>query len=178
MMVSPVDPVRPAECRAAAEGGGELLRPPDPPHPLSTGCGQYRIAPGARPRRVRRDARGDLVGEVLVVPVGRGVPAAAGTGGDLEGRRPDPQEAATPAEFVAVMRRYRAWVGSPSYAQMQFYCGGVCSAAGFRAALTDCRLPCLPLLSAFITACGGGEAEYRRWVAAWQRLNGPSFLTG
>src|SRR5690606_41940467 len=113
MMVSPVDPVRPAECRAAAEGGGELLRPPDPPHPLSTGCGQYRIAPGARPRRVRRDARGDLVGEVLVVPVGRGVPAGAGAGGDREGRRPDPQEAGAAAEVGAAKRPYRAWGGLP-----------------------------------------------------------------
>ncbi|WP_232306663.1 hypothetical protein [Thermobifida cellulosilytica] len=94
-------------------------------------------------------------------------------------QKPDPRRAATPAAFVAAMRHYRLWAGAPSYLEMEYNCGGVCSASRFRLALNSDRLPRLTVLSAFVVACGGDEAEYQRWASAWRRIradhrNGPS----
>ncbi|UOE21878.1 hypothetical protein NI17_005880 [Thermobifida halotolerans] len=100
--------------------------------------------------------------------MGKRLPAGA----DLfdPGHRPDPARATTPAAFVAAMRHYRVWAGEPSYRRMEYNCGGVCSASRFHAALSSDRLPRLTVLSAFVVACGGDEAEYQRWAAAWRRI--------
>ncbi|MEY9214769.1 hypothetical protein NI17_018160 [Thermobifida halotolerans] len=162
-------------------GPNSSMRRPAPPT-------VYRIAPDAHPRRVRRGPDGVLYGEVPLVPDTDGETGRHDRDGrqqgkpdrpprlravpDLDGHdnRPDPMAATTPAEFVAAMRLFRRWAGSPSYRQMQQNCGGRCSATSFHTALSQKRLPKLPLVEAFITACGGDDAEYRRWATAWRRL--------
>ncbi|GAA3983671.1 hypothetical protein FOF52_05150 [Thermobifida alba] len=101
-------------------------------------------------------------------PATRLLPARADFFGSAQ--EPDPRRATTPAAFVSAMRHYRAWVGSPSYLEMEYNCGGVCSASRFRLTLNSDRLPRLTVLNAFVVACGGGEADYQRWAAAWRRV--------
>ncbi|MFV2196891.1 hypothetical protein [Nocardiopsis sp. LOL_012] len=155
----------------------------------------YRPIPDALPRRVRRDPDGILWGEVPVVPVSardgrtpsyRAVvlvddhprppteppPVSPRTVvPDLPGydMKPDPMTAATPAEFVDVMRRYRKWAGSPSFRKMAER-GGLYSAAAFCDALKSDRLPRFTLLNAFVVACDGTEGDWQRWLTAWRRL--------
>ena len=68
--------------------------------------------------------------------------------------------------FIATRR----WAGTPSYRRMQQNCGNRCSATSFHTALSQDKLPKLPLVEAFIIACGGTDEEYRRWATAWRRL--------
>ncbi|WP_116248310.1 hypothetical protein [Nocardiopsis sp. FIRDI 009] len=92
---------------------------------------------------------------------------------DLAGyhQRPDPTDAATPAEFLLTMRRYLAWAGDWSYLELEYLCGGAVKSSSFRAALEGTRMPRYVVLMAFVTACAGeDEAERRRWVSAWHRL--------
>lgn len=160
----------------------------------STGPTVYRVVRDASPRRVRRGSDGVLYGEVPVVPeppepsAGSGAPTPppasgaarppreepprrqAGPGPEGRGRRPDPRTAATPAEFMAAMRRYHTWAGEPSCQTLQHRCGDLFAASVFREVLRGDELPRKTFVVAFITACGGGEAESQRWTTAWHRL--------
>lgn len=90
---------------------------------------------------------------------------------DMEGydQRPDPLLAETPAQFVQAMRDFRTWSGDWSFRQLEEFSGGT-PRSTFHAALKGDQLPKLPLVGLFITACGGDEAEVRRWTTAWRRL--------
>lgn len=167
------------------------LLSPSGPHPSlrrSAPSTVYRVAPDALPKRVRRGSDGMFYGEVPLIPFpedevnrrprdtrGRGEPSRSSPPTavpDLDGHdnRPDPMTATTPAEFVAAMRLFRRWAGTPSYRRMQQNCGNRCSATSFHTALSQDKLPKLPLVEAFIIACGGTDEEYRRWATAWRRL--------
>ncbi|WP_433696827.1 hypothetical protein [Nocardiopsis sp. CA-288880] len=91
---------------------------------------------------------------------------------DLPGHdlKPDPLLAATPAEFIETMRRYRRWAGEPSFREMNRRVE-FCSAAAFCATLRGDQLPKYSVLNAFVVACGGSEEDFQRWVTAWRRLD-------
>ncbi|MBB6171960.1 hypothetical protein HNR23_002020 [Nocardiopsis mwathae] len=124
-----------------------------------------------QPRRTPPRAAADDTGDDRADPSVRRQRAMAVR--DVEGfdLRPDPLEAATPAEFVEAMRRYRRWAGNPSYRTMATNCGYTCSSAAFHAVLKGEGLPKFTQLNAFVIACGGDESEFQRWATAWRKLD-------
>jgi hypothetical protein len=107
---------------------------------------------------------------------GRYPEAAAPVVPDLPGENlcPDPGAAQTPAEFMAVLRRYRKWAGEPSFRSMEHVirkqCGQHFAASTLHAALKGDSLPSLPKVQAVVTACGGSDAHRQAFTAAWRRL--------
>ncbi|MEU6409792.1 RICIN domain-containing protein [Microbispora sp. NPDC046933] len=86
--------------------------------------------------------------------------------------RPQPQAATTPAEFVALMRRLRAWSGC-SYRQLERRAeivGDVLPRATLADALSRQDLPREHLLAAFVRACGADEDTVAEWLEARRRL--------
>ncbi|MGW5266543.1 RICIN domain-containing protein [Microbispora sp. NPDC004025] len=86
--------------------------------------------------------------------------------------RPQPRTAATPAEFVALMRRLRAWSGC-SYRQLERRAeavGDVLPRATLAGALSRRDLPREHLLAAFVRACGADDDTVAEWVDARRRL--------
>ncbi|MEV4454328.1 RICIN domain-containing protein [Microbispora sp. NPDC049633] len=86
--------------------------------------------------------------------------------------RPQPWTAATPAEFVALMRRLRAWSGC-SYRQLERRAeavGDVLPRATLAGALSRRDLPREDLLAAFVRACGEDDDTVAEWVDARRRL--------
>ncbi|WP_169983887.1 helix-turn-helix domain-containing protein [Microbispora sp. H10836] len=86
--------------------------------------------------------------------------------------RPQPRTAATPAEFVALMRRLRAWSGC-SYRQLERRAdavGDVLPRATLAGALNRRDLPREDLLAAFVRACGADDDAVAEWVDARRRL--------
>lgn len=106
--------------------------------------------------------------------------ASVGASGEPRGAVPEPADrdvgvspldARTPTEFVSAMRHYLARVGDWSYAELEYRCGGVVSAATFRQVLEGDELPGHVFLVAFVTACvGQDDGECQRWTAARSRL--------
>ncbi|MEV7802025.1 RICIN domain-containing protein [Microbispora sp. NPDC088329] len=86
--------------------------------------------------------------------------------------RPQPRAAATPAEFVAAMRRLRAWSGC-SYRQLERRAeavGDVLPRATLAGALNRPDLPREDLLAAFVRACGADDDTVAEWVDTRRRL--------
>ncbi|MEU8194578.1 RICIN domain-containing protein [Microbispora amethystogenes] len=86
--------------------------------------------------------------------------------------RPQPQTAATPAEFVTQMRRLRAW-SACSYRDLErraAAAGDVLPRATLSGALNRADLPREDLLAAFVRACGADEDTVADWVDARRRL--------
>ncbi|KAB8184003.1 RICIN domain-containing protein [Microbispora catharanthi] len=86
--------------------------------------------------------------------------------------RPQPRTATTPAEFVALMRRLRAWSGC-SYRQLERRAeavGDVLPRATLADALSRRDLPREDLLAAFVRACGADDDTVAEWVDARRRL--------
>ncbi len=86
--------------------------------------------------------------------------------------RPQPRTATTPAEFVALMRRLRAWSGC-SYRQLERRAeavGDVLPRATLADALNRRDLPREDLLAAFVRACGADGDTVAEWVDARRRL--------
>ncbi|WP_449349217.1 nSTAND1 domain-containing NTPase [Streptomyces shaanxiensis] len=92
------------------------------------------------------------------------------------GRREKPLDpgAGTVQRFAYGMRRLRVEAGSPTYRAMAARAGY--SAPTLSAAAAGERLPTLPVLLAYVTACGGDPGEWeRRWreaVAGWADARG------
>lgn len=152
----------------------------------------FRPDPAALPRAVRTTEGGEVYAWTRLIPRQRPVdrptrrtepqiplppdpvsefrpPLVA----DLDGHgtlKPDPFAADTPAEFVAAMRRFRAWAGDPSVRDLEKYSGGLVPRSTFQDALHAGTLPKQTVLAAFISACGGGVEEVSRWVTAWRAL--------
>ncbi len=171
-----------------------------PRSPRALGEIRFMIQPGARPQNIRVATDGTLWGEVPVIPF-REVTLAPGTRSTLNPARaappprgpeldepngtsadvpddvpgyrlrPDPLEANTVHEFMAMMRRYRRWAGSPSFREMARRVG-TCSAAGFCEALNRDKLPKFTLLNAFVVSLGGDREYFQRWATAWRSLDG------
>ncbi|WP_432868243.1 RICIN domain-containing protein [Microbispora rosea] len=86
--------------------------------------------------------------------------------------RPQPRAAATPAEFVALMRRLRAWSGC-SYRQLERRAeavGDVLPRATLADALGRQDLPREDLLTAFVRACCADDDIVAEWVGVRRGL--------
>ncbi|SDQ59793.1 peptidoglycan-binding protein [Thermostaphylospora chromogena] len=91
---------------------------------------------------------------------------------DIDWAVPDPRRAANAAEFVAEMRRLRAWSGL-TFRQLErnaASAGDVLPHSTLVAALRRDRLPREDLLRAFTRACGCDPAEVAEWMEVRRRL--------
>ncbi|GAB3986480.1 hypothetical protein GCM10029978_102120 [Actinoallomurus acanthiterrae] len=85
-------------------------------------------------------------------------------------QRPDPLLAKTPAKFVAAMRAYHVWAGSPSYREMERRCAKQISYSTFRNMLNSDALPKLPALEIFVKVLGGSAEDLQAWATAWRQI--------
>lgn len=92
--------------------------------------------------------------------------------GDAEASdlKPDPAQACTGAEFVAVLWRYRAWSGDPSWRRIAAKSRQRASHSAIYKAMHRQDLPKLDVVEAIIIGCGGQE-DLPAFTDAWHRLN-------
>ncbi|GAB2818706.1 hypothetical protein GCM10027176_23980 [Actinoallomurus bryophytorum] len=91
----------------------------------------------------------------------------------FESSAPDPRHAASPAEFVAQLRRLKAW-SDLTYRRLEKEAmrrGHVLPHSTIATALKRDSLPRTELLAALVSACGCDEETVALWVAVRQRLN-------
>jgi hypothetical protein len=91
----------------------------------------------------------------------------------LESPAPDPRNAASPAEFVAQLRRLKAW-SDLTYRRLEKEAlrrGHVLPHSTIATALKRDSLPRTELVAALVSACGGDEETVALWVTVRQRLS-------
>jgi hypothetical protein len=86
---------------------------------------------------------------------------------------PDPATAQTPAEFVQILQRYRAWAGNPSYRVMERQCDRRFAASTIHTALHCEGLPSLEMVQAIVKGCRGSHAHLVAFTSAWRRFGMP-----
>jgi hypothetical protein len=97
-----------------------------------------------------------------------GAPPAPAT---RDGLKPDPAEAQTAAEFIALLHKYRLWAGGNSYRKMSTLVDGRYSHTTFQGiGGKSATLPSLELTTNYIIGSGGDEADQDAWRTAWRRL--------
>lgn len=84
--------------------------------------------------------------------------------------KPDPRTATTPAEFIGVLRQYRAWSGDPSWRKMAELAGQAVVHSTMFTAMHGDSLPKLEVVKAVVVGCGGGEDDLSLFAIAWRRL--------
>ncbi|MEV4373714.1 DNRLRE domain-containing protein [Nonomuraea sp. NPDC049637] len=112
----------------------------------------------------------------------------------LADRAPDPSQARTPDDYVALLNELRLWCGNPSLRRLRQLGGLVVAPSGAKVhalapstmsyVLTGRGLPRLPKLEfvrgfvgACLASCGDPASsgpEVERWVTAWRRLARPA----
>lgn len=86
--------------------------------------------------------------------------------------QPDPDTAQTSVDFVEAMRRLKSWAGL-GYRRLERRAeteGDVLPRSTLTAALARTTLPREDIVAPFVRACGCGELEVQRWVAARRRI--------
>jgi hypothetical protein len=91
---------------------------------------------------------------------------------------PDPVTAQTPADFVQILQRYRAWAGNPSYRVMERLCDRRFAASTIHTALHGENLPSLDMVQAIIKGCRGSDAHMVLFTSAWRRFGMPQQVSG
>jgi len=89
---------------------------------------------------------------------------------DAPDLKPDPAQANTEAAFIAVLWRYRAWSGDPSWRRMATRSEQRASHSAIYKAMHRQDLPKLDVVEAIIIGCGGQE-DLPAFRAAWHRLS-------
>jgi hypothetical protein len=85
--------------------------------------------------------------------------------------RPDPRDAATPADLMSKLRDFKVWAGNPGFRQIAAGAGNRYSAAALHMALKADQLPRKQeLIDAIVQGCGGSEEDRRMWATAWRQL--------
>ncbi|WP_017623974.1 hypothetical protein [Nocardiopsis chromatogenes] len=105
-----------------------------------------------------------------MVPLDPRFPARQGARNPGTPERINPYAATTTAEFLQAMREYRTRAGTPTFEEMEYRSGGVCTAQRFRSTLDGKAMPTIALVGAFITACGGDADACGEWTAALRYL--------
>lgn len=85
--------------------------------------------------------------------------------------RPDPAGARTAADFVAVLRQYRAWSGDVPWRTIAARAKQNRVHSTIYNAMRRDDLPTLEVVKAIIIGCGGGEDDLRAFTSAWQRIS-------
>jgi hypothetical protein len=85
--------------------------------------------------------------------------------------RPDPRNAASPADLMSMLRQFKVWSGNPGFRQIAAGAGNRYSASALHAALKADHLPRKhELIDAIVQGCGGSEEDRRMWAQAWRQL--------
>lgn len=84
--------------------------------------------------------------------------------------KPNPLTATTPAEFIDVLRQYRAWSGEPSWRMIAKQSGRTVVYSTMWNAMNGAALPKLDVVKAIVIGCGGGEDDVNSFVTAWRRI--------
>lgn len=87
--------------------------------------------------------------------------------------KPNPLTATTPAEFIDVLRQYRAWSGDPSWraiATTARQSGNTVVYSTLWNAMNGAALPKLDVVKAIVIGSGGGEDDLNSFVTAWRRI--------
>jgi hypothetical protein len=90
---------------------------------------------------------------------------------------PDPASARTAADFVAVLRKYRAWSGDVPWRTIAARAKQKRVHSTIYNAMRRDDLPTLEVVKAIIIGCGGGEDDLCAFTSAWQRINAVSAAT-
>lgn len=88
-----------------------------------------------------------------------------------DGHWPDPDQARTPGEFVAALRRLKEGSGL-GYRSLEKASGGALPRSTLTAALARQTLPRAELVEALVRACGVPEDQVAAWLQARRRLAG------
>lgn len=86
-------------------------------------------------------------------------------------RKPDPATARTAADYVAVLRQYRAWSGDVPWRTIAAQAKQKRVHSTIYNAMRRDDLPTLEVVKAIIIGCGGGEDDLRAFTSAWQRIH-------
>jgi hypothetical protein len=92
---------------------------------------------------------------------------------EISDLKPDPAGAITPADFLAVLWRCRAWSGDPSWCHIAARSRQRASHSAIYKAMHRQELPKLEVLEAILIGCGGKD-DLPAFVAARQRINSAS----
>jgi hypothetical protein len=85
--------------------------------------------------------------------------------------RPDPRDAASPADLMSKLRQYKVWAGNPGFRQIAAGAGNRYSATALHTALKANHLPHKQeLIDAIVQGCGGSQEDRRMWAQAWRQL--------
>jgi hypothetical protein len=84
--------------------------------------------------------------------------------------KPNPVTATTSAEFIDVLRQYRAWSGDPSWRAIAKQSGTTVVFSTMWNAMNGTALPKLDVVKAIVIGCGGGEDDLNSFVTAWRRI--------
>jgi hypothetical protein len=93
---------------------------------------------------------------------------------DLVSQRPDPAAAATPPEFMQLLRQFRAWHGDPTFRAIAARSGQARVHSTICTALHGDTLPARETVRAIVTGCGGTAEDVRAFDDAWNRISHPT----
>jgi hypothetical protein len=85
--------------------------------------------------------------------------------------RPDPRSAATPAEFMGMLRQFKVWAGDPGFRQVAARAAHRYSASALHTAMSHDSLPKkAEVVDTIVHGCGGTDDDRRMWATAWRKL--------
>jgi len=85
--------------------------------------------------------------------------------------KPDPSAARTAADYVTVLRQYRAWSGDLPWREIAARAKQNRVHSTIYNAMRRDVLPTLEVVKAIVIGCGGGEDDLLAFTAAWQRIS-------
>ncbi len=92
------------------------------------------------------------------------------TSGDGEPElKPDPATVHTPAEYITVLWRYRAWSGDPSWRKMATKAKYLVVHSTIYDAMHGQDQP--DVVRAIVLGCGGSQDDLDAFTSAWQRIH-------
>ena len=86
-------------------------------------------------------------------------------------RKPDPATARTPADYVELLRQYRAWSGDVPWRTIAARAKQKRVHSTIYNAMRRDDLPTLEVVKAVVIGCGGGQDDLRAFTSAWRRIN-------
>jgi len=86
-------------------------------------------------------------------------------------RKPDPSTAQSAAEYVTVLRQYRAWSGDLPWREIAARAKQNRVHSTIYNAMRRDALPTLEVVKAIVIGCGGGEDDLLAFTDAWHRIS-------
>lgn len=86
-------------------------------------------------------------------------------------RKPDPSTAQSAAEYVTVLRQYRAWSGDLPWREIAARAKQNRVHSTIYNAMRRDALPTLEVVKAIVIGCGGSDDDLLSFTAAWHRIS-------